>query len=169
MYANDPKDLLMQEISMFENKIPELENHIAFYRSQLEIVDAERQHIIDMTHGLSSEQKEKITEWMLQVQAYLWPSSEAQRLRGVPSIDIPAQGLTELTASAVSLGISHHDDVAAVIQALEWADWFYRSLLLLRRPPTARALKRHLSAPVLQSNPADRTVKSMYSLLNRAM
>jgi hypothetical protein len=169
MYANDPKDLLMQEISMFENKIPELENHIAFYRAQLEIVDTERQHIIDMSHGLSPEQKEKITEWMLQVQAHLWPSSETQRLRGVPSIDTPAQGLVELTASAISMGIAQHDDVVAVIQALEWADWFYRSLLLLRRPPTTRALKRHLNAPVLQTNPADRTVKAMHSLFNRAL
>lgn len=169
MYANDPKDLLMQEISMFEHKIPELENHIAFYRSQLEIVEAERKHLIEISQGLSPEQKDRLIEWMLKAQIYLWPSTDEQRLMGIPAVDAPAAGLAELAASAATLGVSQHDDVVAVMHALEWADWFHRSLLLMRRPPTARALRRHLSAPVLQANPADRTVKSMHSLLNRAL
>ena len=140
--------------------------------------------------ALEENKREEIQNWMISIQAILWPSTpeeiEAGRplgqdnppgftlLQPHPSLDhlkllrsLVPDIIRKTAQDAIDYGIDRIEDVNLVLEAFRWMSWCNLCLHGLRAPLSTRALKRLLDASsTLRAD--ERVIRVLNGIASRA-
>ena len=167
-----------------KNNIEEVDPEIQTMSSQLVLMEKELYESRERYRALvDSESKreaadkfevsfhDNIVSWMKLCQTVLWPSNSEEVQRGKPTTDVAELPIAvmELSDKANSNGLSSTDDVNGILEHFSVIYWGFRSLLLIRAPPTCFSMRYILSKGKSLKFVDDRIFKFISNLLNRAL